>query len=437
MPYNPNDWLQYAALSDVGMRRANNQDSHAVVLAADAESWARRGHVLLVADGMGAHAAGELASKMAADGIPHAYHKRPDHSQPEAIRHAIEEINAQIHHRGQANAEFQGMGTTASALVLLPQGALVAHVGDSRVYRLRGQQLEQLSFDHSLVWEMMAAGQMSQEAIPSYIPKNIITRSLGPQADVQVDLEGPFPLEVGDTFLLCSDGLTGQINDEEIGAILGSVPPDEAAAVLIDLANLRGGPDNITVIVAKVRQGPPLEGRAIEPLDLGGDEELPKKQANPLPWIGAAACLLVGLGLFAMRQTIAGLVLLLLGLAVGLIAALRNFGNGREPRLLPPGATLGKGPHRSCKCAPSAETVETLSHITDQLRDAASEGQWSLNRAEFDRHLQQAAEAVEHQNYPLAVREQCHALRSLMRELRNQRRNQRRSSDQSDEVNLT
>ena len=94
---------------------------------------------------------------------------------------------------------------------MLPQGALVAHVGDSRVYRLRGQRLEQLTFDHSLVWEMSAAGQVPKDALPGFVPKNIITRSLGPHADVQVDLEGPFPLEVGDTFLLCSDGLSGQV----------------------------------------------------------------------------------------------------------------------------------------------------------------------------------------------------------------------------------
>src|SRR6185369_2097132 len=108
-----------------------------------------RGHVFVVADGMGAHAAGELASKMAADGIPHNYHKIHDQPAVWAIAKAVEEINDQINQRGQANIDFQGMGTTSSVLVLLPQGALVAHVGDSRVYRLRGEQLEQLTFDHS------------------------------------------------------------------------------------------------------------------------------------------------------------------------------------------------------------------------------------------------------------------------------------------------
>ena len=150
-----------------------------------------------VCDGMGAHAAGELASQMAVDGIPHTYLKLADQPAPDALRKSIVEANHQIHHRGQANIDFQGMGTTASVLALLPQGALVAHVGDSRVYRLRGQRLDQLTFDHSLVWEMSAAGQVPKDALPGFVPKNIITRSLGPHAEVQVDLEGPFPLGSG------------------------------------------------------------------------------------------------------------------------------------------------------------------------------------------------------------------------------------------------
>ncbi len=252
-PKNWSDCLEYVALSDVGMRRASNQDAHAEVLAADDESRRRRGHLFVLCDGMGAHAAGELASQMAVEGIPHTYLKLADQPAPDALRKSIVEANHQIHHRGQANLDFQGMGTTASVLAILPQGALVAHVGDSRVYRLRGQRLDQLTFDHSLVWEMSAAGQVPKDALPGFVPKNIITRSLGPHAEVQVDLEGPFPLEVGDTFLLCSDGLSGQVTDEEIGVLLQCLPLADATQVMIDLANLRGGPDNITITVVRVK----------------------------------------------------------------------------------------------------------------------------------------------------------------------------------------
>ncbi len=182
--------LEHASLTDVGLRRANNQDTCAIALAGDDVDWHRRGHLFMVADGMGAHAAGELASKMACDSVPHTYRKLLDRSPPDALRQAVLTANASIHERGQANAEFQGMGTTCSVLVLLPKVAVVAHVGDSRVYRLRRGKIEQFTFDHSLVWEMMAAGQMPRGEVASFIPKNIITRSLGPHADVQVDLEG-------------------------------------------------------------------------------------------------------------------------------------------------------------------------------------------------------------------------------------------------------
>src|SRR4029079_11427416 len=116
----------------------------------------------------------------------------------------------------------------------------------------------------------MSAGQMPRGDVATCVPKNVITRSLGPHPNVQVDLEGPFPLEVGDTFLLCSDGLTGQVNDEEIGAILQSLPPKEAAQVLVDLANLRGGPDNVTVLVIRVKSAAltAAGGYQVEPLAL-------------------------------------------------------------------------------------------------------------------------------------------------------------------------
>ena len=155
------DWdpgVVYAEVSDVGMRRANNQDSFVCVPASTADRFHSHGHLFVVADGMGAHAAGELASSMATERIATNYF-RSTHPKPgEALRTAVTEANAAIHQRGQNNPEFHNMGTTASSLALLPAGAMVAHVGDSRVYRLRDGVLEQLTFDHSLVWEMEASG---------------------------------------------------------------------------------------------------------------------------------------------------------------------------------------------------------------------------------------------------------------------------------------
>src|SRR6478736_2478522 len=124
------------------MRRSNNQDSHTVVRAPSADTWRKRGHLFMVADGMGAHAVGELASKMACDNIPHNYVKTKNLPAVDAMTKAYREVGAQIHSRANLNKEFQGMGTTCTTLMLGPTGALIAHVGDSRIYRIRDEKIE-------------------------------------------------------------------------------------------------------------------------------------------------------------------------------------------------------------------------------------------------------------------------------------------------------
>ena len=139
---NLNLAIEFAVISDIGMRRLNNQDAHIELIQDDEAVWLNRGHLFAVADGMGAHAAGELASEMAVNSISHHYCQYRQLSPPEAILKAVHEANSEIHQRGQLNTEFHNMGTTCSSLLILPQGALVAHVGDSRIYRLRANQLE-------------------------------------------------------------------------------------------------------------------------------------------------------------------------------------------------------------------------------------------------------------------------------------------------------
>jgi protein phosphatase len=249
---NWEDTIVDAAATDTGMRRMNNQDSHAIVRATNAAAWRQRGHIYMVADGMGAHAVGELASKLACDNIPHNYNKTKNLSPAEAVVKAYREVGALIHGKATANKDFQGMGTTCSTLLLLPEGALIAHVGDSRVYRIRGSRIDQLSFDHSLVWELVRRNHLSPEHAQKAVPRNVITRSLGPDPTVEVDLEGPLPVEQGDVYLLCSDGLSGPVPDAAIGAIAAHFHPDDATRYLIHLANLRGGTDNITVVVLRI-----------------------------------------------------------------------------------------------------------------------------------------------------------------------------------------
>src|SRR4051794_2396548 len=287
------------------MRRTTNQDSHALLAAETPQDLQQRGHLLMVADGMGAHAAGELASKLATEGVPHLYLKYRELSPPEALQRAFRETNTEINRRGMANTDFHNMGTTCSMLVLLPQGALVGHVGDSRIYRLRGDTISQLTFDHSLQWELRASGQLPEGSdIAAVVPKNVITRSLGPNPSVQVDLEGPHPIALDDVYMLCSDGLTGRVEDEEIGAILGSLAPAEAAQALVDLANLRGGPDNITVLIGRV-SGPELVSgeSARVPLRLGGSQRF--QPVNTTIWIVAIICALAAAIMLGMGHMLA------------------------------------------------------------------------------------------------------------------------------------
>lgn len=409
------NYVEQAALSDIGLRRQNNQDSLTVVMAKSGDTWSRRGHLLMVADGMGAHAAGELASKMACDTVPLTYEKEIDRNEPPplALRKAIEDANGRIHSRGQANLDFRGMGTTSSVLVLLPQGALIAHVGDSRVYRLRGSRFEQLSFDHSLVWEMMATGKLREEEVPGYIPKNIITRSLGPSPSVEVDLEGPWPLAPGDTFLLCSDGLSGQVNDEEIGAVLTAFSPAEAARVLIDLANLRGGPDNISVIVARVNGTPPAP-----PVTWTTSPRTTRRPIHPAAWVvlgvfGLATLLSALAGEFAVAALMA-----LVTLVTGVTILVRAFG-GEGGHL--DSQRFGRGPYNPRTVLINNELVDKLAKFVGQLREAAMEAQYAVNWTQFNHLDARALAAAERKDYLTAVREYGHAMSFMMNEIRGQR----------------
>lgn len=252
--------LRYASQTDVGMRRATNQDSLAIRLSSDFQSWSEQGHLFVVADGMGGHAVGDLASRIVADSLPLAWCKSAKEEPAERLQEAIHAANRAINDRAVQNPEFKGMGTTCSVLNLSSRGAFIGHVGDSRVYRLRHGLLQQLTFDHSLQWEMIRLGRSTAENVENEHPRNVITRCLGPDLGVQVDIEGPFSVHPGDVFLLCSDGLTNHVSDAEIGRTLRELPVNESCRFLINLANCRGGLDNSTAIVVQIEQYPDIEG---------------------------------------------------------------------------------------------------------------------------------------------------------------------------------
>lgn len=421
MPESISKWEEYleiASISDVGMRRASNQDSLCVSMASSMERWSEKGHMFLVADGMGAHAAGELASEIAADKIPQLYTKFGDLSPPEALRQAVSDANAAIHRKGQANEDFYNMGTTCSVLTLLPQGAVVAHVGDSRVYRLRNNKLEQLTFDHSLVWEMRAMGNLDpDDESLSQVPKNVITRSLGPNANVNVDLEGPFPIQVGDTFLVCSDGLTGQVTDQELGPILANLPAREAARVLVDLSNLRGGPDNITLIIVKVidqrmataantRQGPIRVGA---------------KKTKLTPIAGAIFGLfaITALFMFFVSQSIVPAiipgVIALAALGWFLFQITQNLSGGV---VLGNGQRFGKGPYTRTDAASGKDVIYQLETITGDLQKAAVGQKWDVNWPKMERLIAKANQSVKQEDQAMAIRCYARSICFLMEQLR-------------------
>jgi protein phosphatase len=243
-------------VSDVGMRRDHNEDSFLVDLDLG---------LFVVADGMGGHACGEHASRLAVETIQREVRsareskggvfERPsgieDSPLPDVMRHAVEAASAAIFDAAQADAELAGMGTTVTAALMDGTHAFIAHVGDSRCYLLREGKIYQVSEDHSLVNEQIKAGAISPEEARNSRFKNIITRSVGFERTVAVDLMG-IELQPGDRFVVCCDGLSNLVEDPEILAIADGPSLVGAAERLVALANERGGDDNITAIIASV-----------------------------------------------------------------------------------------------------------------------------------------------------------------------------------------
>jgi protein phosphatase len=294
----------------------------------------------------------------------------------------------------------------------------VAHVGDSRAYRLRGSRIEQLTFDHSLVWEMRASGQLPAREVPSYISKNIITRSLGPNPAVQIDLEGPFPVQAGDTFLVCCDGLSNTVKDEEIGMVLGCLPPAEAVRALVDLACLRGGPDNITVIVVRVL-GPQVV-QTSETEQSPWSTPVNVRPVHPLIWTLLGVASLASVGLLILDHPWMALACFVAAAAAAAAALWQRYGSGQgQPRA--DNRRFGRGPYVAVDAAPTPELLSRLAEIVRQLRDAALSENWQVDWNGFDGLLAQAAVAMRAGNFADAARGHLRAITSIMAQLRQQR----------------
>ncbi|VTR99516.1 PP2C family protein-serine/threonine phosphatase [Tuwongella immobilis] len=421
------DQIQYAGLSDVGVRRSHNQDTFEIQPAPDASNWQTTGHVFLVADGMGGHAVGEKASAKAKREIPHTYIKYAHEGASSALRRAFQETNAGIFAIGQQNPEFKGLGTTATALVIRPDGAWVGHVGDSRCYRLRNGVMEQLSYDHSLAW-MLARQQGVDPDELTDIRKNVIVRSLGPDSLVQVDVEGPHPVQPGDVFLLCSDGLSNPLSPEEIGLVIGLFPPKEACEMLVELANLKGGPDNITVVIARV--GTDLTGSrtmtAIRPNPL---RELGRKIIRAVPWpmwaLGSG--FLLAAGFFAASFTeIPGrsvlLVLALISIIIGLIGLGMEFtAQADQPEEEEEPHSPRQSIYRKHPCPVDLTQIERIGKVITTLKQHLEQKSWNVSWEAFSSYMDQVQSQRKANHLADALRASYRALVILAQSYNRQR----------------
>ena len=240
------------AKTDLGRIRENNEDKFEFFIPEDEDTLALKGSFYAVADGMGGHSAGQIASELALKTAIGAYYADPSPIVEESLRQALQQANALIYDAARAIAERSGMGTTMTALVVRGEEAFIAQVGDSRCYLIRDGRIRQVTEDHSWVNEQVKRGGLTEEEAAASPFRNVITRSLGnaPNVDVDVFTE---KIEVGDVFVLCSDGLSGEVTDEEILQATRGSSPSKAAWDLVDLALEHGGRDNVTVLVVAVR----------------------------------------------------------------------------------------------------------------------------------------------------------------------------------------
>jgi protein phosphatase len=245
-----------SVLSDVGRRHAVNEDCGRHIQPADPGLLTSKGWLTIVADGMGGHAAGNVASHLAVEVISRAYYAETA-AAPDALRRAFQEANREIYRASLIHERLRGMGTTCTALVLQAGSALCAHVGDSRLYLVRDGEIYQMSEDHSVVMDLVKHGVISAADARRHRDRNLILRALGTRPVVEASVwPKPFPVRARDQFILCSDGLSDLVEDEEIKQAVSSKEPHPACASLIALAKARGGHDDITVGVVSLKPQP-------------------------------------------------------------------------------------------------------------------------------------------------------------------------------------
>ena len=244
--------------SHVGMARTANEDFFGYWEPDDDRTYDLKGRLVVVCDGMGGHTGGEIASRLAVKTVIEAYQSDPSDNVAEALRNSVEKANATVYGEGIRQPELKGMGTTVTALVQRRDMVYFGQVGDSRAYLIRGGQMKQMTKDHSLVQQLVDEGLLEASEMENHPDKNVILRSLGVKPQVDVDVSH-IPVAASDTFLLCSDGLSGLVSDEKMNRIVseglqGGLSLRQVCERLVDEANAAGGHDNITVQLLRVKR---------------------------------------------------------------------------------------------------------------------------------------------------------------------------------------
>lgn len=245
--------LQVVVRTDLGNVRQNNEDTGLYYRIADEKVIREKGCLLMVADGMGGHQAGEVASRMASEIIIREYYNpKRDNSIEKNLRKAFATANTRILQAANSNAAQQGMGTTCTVLILAGTEIHFAHVGDSRAYLYKKDKLSRITEDHTYVQELVRSGEISAREADTHPRRNILTNAMGTKPEMKVDA-GRFNqlFEPGDRLMLCSDGLYDYLNDDEIAAFLGGNDLTAVAEQMIAAAKKRGGHDNITIVLAQ------------------------------------------------------------------------------------------------------------------------------------------------------------------------------------------
>lgn len=245
--------VEFAELTDIGLQRQQNQDSAGYWEADDAAEFERKGRLAVIADGMGGHQGGQLASDIAVRTVCEAYRDSKREETPDALADALRSAHERIRESANTHPEFRNMGTTCTAVVIRQDRFWFAHVGDSRLYLFRQGKMRRITRDHSYVNQLIEHGLISSDEAEHHPQRNVLTSALGISRDevpTEISFQ-PFLLQPGDLLLLCTDGLWTHVSDREMLAIVGARSPADACAELVRLAKERGGSDNITVEILR------------------------------------------------------------------------------------------------------------------------------------------------------------------------------------------